>query len=880
MKKVILAVIMAILGVALISNRLFCQTYITEYTEYTTVYYFTEDLIITEGNELVVINDGVSTFGEIQFGEDAKLIVERKAKLTVDGGILTNLDNNMWRGVEVWGDASQPQFDVYQGMVDIKNGGVIEYAMIGIRTIKAVDILGGGEQLVKEYAGGIVSAANSKFVNNNVAVQFYPHPFNSVSKFYYCTFETNSQLLVGQTHPDYFIRIRRMSGVRIIACDFNNTTDIPYFGNGIHAADATFTVDGHEVFHGHWDRCTFRQLYYGIHVVNTSTVYYPDIRHSDFYTNARSVYISFADGARVTSCSFFSELGGENYELYLNNSFKYHIEDNFFSGPEPEEGAQPLVNGIYINNSGSLWNQIYNNRFEFLQYGTIAYGLNRNPFTNRGLCIRCNDYENNVYDIVVNGLGNSHHGIARDQGYLGANDTLPAGNTFSSASPWLIWNYKNSDGMAFINYVYHGINFTPLQIDPILYYSPVTMHKGSSTETIFHKETACPSKLDTWPDTESERLALNNADVQIDQNKDQLEALVDAGDTYMMNFNVLTSTPPEASSLYSELIGESPFLSDTVLKSAIYKENVLPNSMIRDILVANSQSAKSQGIMDALDERFTLMPEWMKEQILAGVNHTSAKENLETDIRYWDKKRSEHFENMYQYYRKDTLNPQASADSLVLLLAQDNRPESKYRLAFLNMKNGAWSTTQQLLSSIPNQFELTSLEAAVHQDYVALFSVLNQLNGELPSEGSQEATDLELLAEKDEHYPGACARNLLIVAGLLDYEEPVVLPEEELKSAEIFNHDLFNDPGKPEALTIFPNPAGNYFIINYNAEDYTGEISIKVSDMNGKLLVTKQYTLRRNQEVIHVADWKAGIYNISLMINGKIINTKKITVAH
>ncbi|MFU8844588.1 MAG: T9SS type A sorting domain-containing protein, partial [Bacteroidales bacterium] len=245
-----------------------------------------------------------------------------------------------------------------------------------------------------------------------------------------------------------------------------------------------------------------------------------------------------------------------------------------------------------------------------------------------------------------------------------------------------------------------------------------------------------------------------------------------------------------------------------------------------------------------------------------------------------DKKRSEHFDNMYQYYRKDTLNPQASADSLVLLLAQDNRLESKYRLAFLNLKNGAWSATQQLLSSIPIQFELTSLEAAVHQDYVLLFSVLNQLNGELPAEGSQEATDLELLAEKDEHYPGACARNLLIVAGLMDYDEPVVLPEEELKSAEIFNHDLFNDPGKSEALTIFPNPAGNYFIINYNAEDYTGEISIKVSNMNGKLLVTKQYTLRRNQEVINVADWKAGIYNISLMINGKIINTKKITVAH
>jgi hypothetical protein len=846
MKKVILAVIMAIFGVTLISNGLFCQTYINEYTEYTTVHYFTEDLIITEGNELVVINDGETTHGEIHFGEDAKLIVERTAKLTVDGGILTNLDNNMWRGVEVWGDVSQPQFDTYQGMVEIKNAGVIEYARIGIRTIKAADMPGGGEFLVAGYTGGIVSAHGSSFFNNNVAVQFYDYPGNSSSKLAYCSFATDYFFLEGQTNPDYFIRIQKISGVRIIACGFSNITDIDYFGNGIYATDATFTVDGHEVFHGHWDRCTFRQLYYGIHVVNTSTVYYPDIRHSDFSLNARSVYISSADGARVTSCSFFSDLGGENYELYLNNSFKYHIEDNLFQGSDSLLAA-PVVNGIYINNSGSLWNQIYNNRFKYLQYGTIAYGLNRNPVTNIGLCIECNDYMDNAYDIVVNGrLSDPQNGIARDQGFTGANDTLPAGNTFTSIFyPYLKYNYLNSKSMAFINYVYHQFPIG-IKLIPEPYYSNQTMYREMSEYTTYNKEIACPSKLDTWPDTESERLALASADVQIEQNIDQLVELVDAGDTYMMNFNVLTSTPPEASELYSELIGVSPFLSDTVLKSAIYKENVLPNAMVRDILVANPQSAKSQGIMDALDERFTPMPGWMKEQILAGVNYTSAKENLETEIRHWDKKRSEHFENMYQYYRKDTLNPQASADSLVLLLAQDNRLESKYRLAFLNMKNGAWSATQQLLSAIPIQFELTSLEAAVHQDYVALFSVLNQLNGELPADGSQEATDLELLAENDEHYPGACARNLLIVAGLMDYDEPVVLPEEELKSAEFFNHDLFNDPGKPEALTIFPNPAGNYFIINYNAEDYTGEISIKVSDMNGKLLVTKQYTLGRN----------------------------------
>jgi hypothetical protein len=375
------------------------------------------------------------------------------------------------------------------------------------------------------------------------------------------------------------------------------------------------------------------------------------------------------------------------------------------------------------------------------------------------------------------------------------------------------------------------------------------------------------------------RLEKEFADSQMEQKKNQLEELLDNGNTLFMNLSVLNSTPPMASEVYSELIMSSPYVSDTVLKSAIYKENVLPNAMVRDVLIANPQSAKNNEIMVALDERINPMPVWMKEQVKEGVNIKSAKESLESDIRSWDRKRSEHFENIYQRYRKDTVNIQASTDSLISLLQQDNRMESKYRLAFIRMEQGEWSEVQTVINSVPSAFDLTPIEESVHQDYVSLFTVLNQLNGSYPTEGSQEASELELLASKDENYPGACARNMLIAAGLMDYEEPVILPEEEFKCTEVIENNGVKSK-KPDVLNVFPNPASDYLIIDYNAEDYKGEITIEANDIYGKLLFTKKYTIRLNQEILSTVELHSGVYSVSLMINGEIIESKKITIQH
>ncbi len=85
-----------------------------------------------------------------------------------------------------------------------------------------------------------------------------------------------------------------------------------------------------------------------------------------------------------------------------------------------------------------------------------------------------------------------------------------------------------------------------------------------------------------------------------------------------LNSEIETSSPPEAVQVYNELMAESPNLSEAVVESTIEKETVLPNAMVRDVMVANPHTAKSLVLLEKLDDRFDPMPDYMKAQILAG----------------------------------------------------------------------------------------------------------------------------------------------------------------------------------------------------------------------------------------------------------------------
>jgi hypothetical protein len=206
--------------------------------------------------------------------------------------------------------------------------------------------------------------------------------------------------------------------------------------------------------------------------------------------------------------------------------------------------------------------------------------------------------------------------------------------------------------------------------------------------------------------------------------QDTLLIIIDGGDTPGLTFDIHTSFPDEALLLRQELLDNSPYLSDTVMKSAIYKDDVLPNAMIRDILTANPQSAKSGDILEAIDNRIEPMPSYMLTEILQGQNVYGAKEILEQKLGSHIAKKEKAWTNINLFYKNDTDNWNQGIDSLIALYENQNKLSDKYELAFLFLDKSDSTNAFGILNSIPGAFELDEQELLIHNQYQELFEII------------------------------------------------------------------------------------------------------------------------------------------------------------
>jgi len=131
---------------------------------------------------------------------------------------------------------------------------------------------------------------------------------------------------------------------------------------------------------------------------------------------------------------------------------------------------------------------------------------------------------------------------------------------------------------------------------------------------------------------EDEKSGFEIAGENVDSTQMLLSQLVDGGNTEQLNTDVQSSIPPDALPLYNDLMGKSPYLSDTVMITAVNKEDVLSSSMVTDILSANPQAAKSEEIMDQVENRINPLTDEQMSQVLEGLTETGGKEILEGEI--------------------------------------------------------------------------------------------------------------------------------------------------------------------------------------------------------------------------------------------------------
>jgi len=865
---------------------------VTGYEDWREYYLVPNDIYIKRGGIMEV-------FGSLAMYGESDIYVEPGGQLIVNGGLITGIIGNcrnLWHGIDIWGNPGQTQTLNNQGWVSIINGGYIEYAEIGIETAHHLS------PRTWYPSGGIISCTDAVFKDNITDIKFYPynntHPVThqiipNISRFTRTLFETTDDLFKFNFGiPSTHIFMSQVGGMSLKGCSFGNysTFHPGSRGMGIESYGAGYFVSsvcaqGNVIPCPEWLPCRFENLDYGIRAFNSNSYYTITVNRAEFIQNLRGIHLRLVQNPTIIRNTFDVSDPEEFWPddtlvgLYLDEyTTGFEVEENIFTGPSTFSSTV----GIHLRNTGTEQNEIYNNSFSVLKQGITAVGINRlsdKEISGVGLCIKCNDFidcNNDVYvTYELDGEGNpiitENTGIAQKQGENGYGDnTLAAGNTFSDVTSA---NFLNNEHCGPIDYTYHGTNNTDKIIIPD-YFGRMTLYIDEDVR--YTKEESCPSHLGGSITPTLEKGALNTETSYISAYQDTLFMNVDGGNTEGLNFEVLTSFPDEALVIRQNLIDESPYLSDTVMISAIEKENVLPGAMIRDVLLINPQAPKSKKIMDALDQRHDTLPDYMLEEIMLGLNTYGAKELLEQELGSHIAKRDKALANLNLYYKNDTANFGAACDSLVALLQNEKCLSAKYDLVFMYVDQADSLNAFNVLDNIPAEFNLSAQELSTHNKYLGLFDILIHEKSDTTGLDSIQIQSLFDLSSAYHVNPCVFASNLLIRERLLNYNEPVYLAD-ILKSAPAPDK-------KPEIerkanhLSLFPNPAGNYFIVQYDLTDQYNLGILSISDINGKELKAINLQDKQNQIVIPTQEFSAGVYLIRLFGGNHFIESQKVTI--
>ena len=311
----------------------------------------------------VIINPGVTLTitGSVYFVPGAKLIVKQGGKLIIDGGKLASSCENLWKGVEVWGNSSLTQYPtVNQGFVQVTNNGCINDAICAIRTAR-LDQAG---NYIQGTTGGVFSCTQAKFSNNRCSIHVYPYQYQNYN---YNSNISNSDFLLDElfledTTSNAMIVYDNIKGIGNTGLRFISklpeTVPLTKRGIGISAINAGFRLNhicsqaGNPLPCTEYRRPYFEGLYYGILCSGTGAAKLVQIENCDFENNLRGIYLSAVVNPSLTLNTFKTRVTGwqsPSGGIYLNTCTGYSVQENTFEGHYT--GTNTYETGIVINNS-------------------------------------------------------------------------------------------------------------------------------------------------------------------------------------------------------------------------------------------------------------------------------------------------------------------------------------------------------------------------------------------------------------------------------------------------------------------------------------------------------------------------------------------------
>lgn len=836
---------------------------------------FGEGIIVASGATLTV-NDCL-----LEFDEFAGITVQPGGVLKVNDATLSSYCYKTWLGIEVLGTPGEYQgpnpqaSSPHHGLARLLSGTVIENATLGVTNAQRNDNIGG-----PIMGGGKIYTNGAEFRNCNEAVRLAKfsnqnngNHYDIQANFIDTKFDWDEYLPFTSFQP--MIRMHGVRGVDLEGCQFTNTNESLFIGqNNSHVYAAIYmdkaTIDMTEncsQYDGDGNcisgvASSIEGFNYGIVNFSKSA---SSVTRTNF-RNYRSIYMFKNKQSRITE-NFFSNLppdleelaGLENendpiwqahYGVYLEYSTGFWVEGNEFNYPLNQVSEV----GLLVRASGETLNQIYDNDFVDCRYAFIAYDDNRSSDIDFGLKLECNNFIGNSTDIRVEPIDPQQPGwgISANQGSA----QLSAGNQFNTAQVYKIDNYLD-------NITYFKSNSENIEANEV---------DGSVVLVLVSDDNQCESNLVKSKD--QKKLAALESKAQAETTRNQLNVLVDGGDTDALTMDVITADYSEAVDLYYELMAKSPSLSVKVMEEAIEKEYELPPALLTMILQSNPTAAKSSKLQDKLDNRLIPLSEYQRYMIDQGKNLISEKEFLEALLSEQELKFESQINqavNLIMFDDDIEDKPAAVAD----LISGYETIDLSYMLIDQAIARGEHVLAQSLLDNIPNQYDLRDRQYQEWNDYGEVYQILvDAETSGAPVLSASQISELEYVADKKSNSAAGLAAQVLEQYNAAYVLEGFIVPGENTKSAQRqFKKEDFK---KYREIKVYPNPVDKMLVLELGNDH--AELKLIVVNANGDQVHQQLVQAGELQLLLPTSKWAVGSYNLMLMEDRNIIHQEKVVV--
>jgi hypothetical protein len=295
-------------------------------------------------------------------------------------------------------------------------------------------------------------------------------------------------------------------------------------------------------------------------------------------------------------------------------------------------------------------------------------------------------------------------------------------------------------------------------------------------------------------------------------------------------------------------------------------------------MAANPQSAKSDDVMEAVNNRSNPLTDEMIGQIEQGIGIISAKEALESSRSFFSQRKMNALNWILRFYKSDTITPSTSNDSILSIFDRESQISSRYRLAleylFENDTLNAWST----LDSISSTYTLNSQQIIEHdyyEDFIELLFVVYNESRNMLQLDSVEKSTLYNIETNSMGLIGAYARNILQFSDTLNHTEQYKLPQAGQKIEPV--NPLRQSNEIEQKFLVYPNPAKYLIIIKKKCE--TEGLLLNIYNQIGSIVESIKIYDTNYLTIIDIEDYLPGIYLFNFIDDNQVLESPKIIIS-